>query len=139
LLLKVNPCKTAVMRFSLKTHNTKCTYTLASSNIPSVDHYKDLGIIFDEKLNFTPHIEFITSKALKLLGLLYRFTDIKDFRGLRSYFLTCALPTIEYCSSIWSMACETNFSKVCSKSKHSLSALYNTGYATSKTNLKKTF
>jgi len=72
---------------------------------------KVIGIIFDEKLNFIPHIEFVTSKALKLASL-YRFTDIKDFRALRSNVLTCVLHTIEYCSSIWSMACETNLSKL---------------------------
>lgn len=41
----------------------------------SLNRYKDLGIIVDEKLYFIPNIEYLTFKVLKLLDFhVYRYS-----------------------------------------------------------------
>ena len=46
------------------------TLNLDRSKIPVVDQYKVLGIIFDEKLSFIPHIQYLKEKCDKTLKLL---------------------------------------------------------------------
>ena len=43
---------------------------LYGSLIPVVDDFKFLGIIFDHKLSFIPHIKYLKAKCLKALNLL---------------------------------------------------------------------
>ena len=43
---------------------------LDSVNIPIVEEYKFLGVIFDKKLSFIPHIKYLKAKCHKALQLL---------------------------------------------------------------------
>ena len=52
-----------------KVHDDPELY-LYGSLIPVVDDFKFLGIIFDHKLSFIPHIEYLNAKCLKALNLL---------------------------------------------------------------------
>ena len=40
------------------------------TEIPIVEHYKYLGIIFDHKLSFIPHIKYLRTKCNKTIQLL---------------------------------------------------------------------
>ena len=59
-----------------KMHNDP-TLKLDDSEIPVVSQYKFLGIIFDRKLSFIPHIQYIKDKCNKTLKLLWiiAYTD----------------------------------------------------------------
>ena len=83
-------------------------YEIDSLPLNRVSSMKDLGIIVDHKLLFSEHIHAIKSKAMSLLGLLYRFIDITSTKALQSYFSSIVLPVITYCSPIWSMSASTN-------------------------------
>ena len=41
-----------------------------STEIPIVEEHKFLGIIFDKKLTFKPHIKYLRSKCYKTIQLL---------------------------------------------------------------------
>ena len=43
---------------------------LYGSPIPVVEEFKFLGILFDRKLSFIPHIKYLKAKCLKALNLL---------------------------------------------------------------------
>jgi hypothetical protein len=109
--MKINPTKSAAMRFTLKGHTQSLSYKLCNQIIPWVEKHQDLGVIFDTKLTFDSHIEHIVAKAMRTLGLIYRFTTITNSTALRTFFLCCVLPIIEYASPIWSMASDTNLKK----------------------------
>ena len=72
-LLKVS-LRIAVCRYELDQHyltnlNRHRVY-LYGSLIPVVDEAKFLGVIFDRKLSFIPHIKYLKAKCLKALNLL---------------------------------------------------------------------
>ena len=46
------------------------TLNLNGTEIPVVDQYKFLGIIFDKKLSFIPHIKYLRAKCNKAIQLL---------------------------------------------------------------------
>lgn len=106
--LNLNPNKCSTLSISLKKPPVYFNYSINSSPLNRVSSVKDLGILTDHKLNFVDHIQAVKAKAMSLLGLLYRFTEIKDTRALQSDFSTVVLPIISFCSPIWSMAAPSN-------------------------------
>ena len=90
--------------FSNKTRNKIVyTYKFGAHVIENVNVIKDLGVYFTSNLSFKHHIEFIVSKAFKMLGFVYRSTkSFKDNSVLLTLYKSLVRSRLEYCSSIWS-------------------------------------
>ena len=66
-----------------------------------VDAERDLGVIFDSKLNFDSHVKSITNKAnfaLHRVSTTFRRLDCKRFLILYKSFVR---PLLEFCSPVW--------------------------------------
>jgi len=77
-------------------------YRIDNICLKKVEQIKDLGIIFDSKLTFVPHINEITNKAMKCLGFILR--TVSDFKYINSYkllFTGLVRSNLEYNSTIW--------------------------------------
>ena len=62
-----------------------------------------MGVYFSSNLNFKHHIEFIVSKASRMLGFAYRSTKyFNDNSVLLTLYKSYVRSRLEYCSSIWS-------------------------------------
>jgi len=70
--------------------------------IPNVASLRDLGVTFDSKLCFTPHVLQIVTTAKQRLFLLFRSFVTKDSKALILGFKSYILPLLNYCSSVWS-------------------------------------
>ena len=68
---KFSPTKTVCMHFcqQRKIHADP-VLTLYGSPIPIVDQTKFLGLIFDKKLTFIPHLKYLKAKCLKAINIL---------------------------------------------------------------------
>ena len=68
---KFSKSKTQCVHFCKlrRIHNDPVLY-LYGSPIPVVEHSKFLGVIFDRKLSFIPHIRYVKAKCLKALNLM---------------------------------------------------------------------
>ena len=68
---KFSKSKTQCVHFcqQRKIHNDPALY-IYGSEIPVVAESKFLGVIFDRKLSFIPHIKYLKAKCLKALNLL---------------------------------------------------------------------
>jgi hypothetical protein len=54
--------------FRLRKHNNDLEFYISGSKIPVGDEAKFLGIIFDKKISFIPHIKHLKTKCLKALN-----------------------------------------------------------------------
>ena len=106
--LQPNVKKCGIISLTWKTSPIVFNYNICGTNLQRLHKVNDLGVIFDSKLLFADHIAAVRSKAMQMLGILYRFTDIRDVNALRLYYTSCVLPNIEYCSPVWSSAAESN-------------------------------
>ena len=73
--LKLNISKTKFMIFAsrLKTSPPiKITLKIGTQEIEQVSHYKYLGLIIDDKLNWKKHITFLATKLSRSLGMLFK-------------------------------------------------------------------
>ena len=71
MALKFSKSKTQCVHFcQLRKQHDDSVLTLHGSPIPVVQEYKYLGLIFDKKLSFIPHIKYLKAKCLKSLSIL---------------------------------------------------------------------
>ena len=68
---KFSKSKTQCVHFcQMRKQHDDPVLTLYGSPIPVVQEYKYLGLIFDKKLSFIPHIKYLKAKCLKALNIL---------------------------------------------------------------------
>ena len=101
--LSLNREKCNIISFTYSKNPLSFAYSIDGANLERVDKAKDLGIIFDSTLTFVPHIEYIVSKSLKMLGFVKRVTaDFRDINYILYLYNTLILTNMTYCAQIWS-------------------------------------
>ncbi|CAI8024098.1 hypothetical protein GBAR_LOCUS14028, partial [Geodia barretti] len=70
--LKFNERKCVLLRFCLSTPHILFDYSLNNMPIQVVDCHRDLGILMSCDLKWCHHLNFISSRAYKILGLIRR-------------------------------------------------------------------
>lgn len=99
--LSVNPSKCHVISFSWTVPNLY-SYAIESVSIPRTDCVRDLGVLFDVKLTFNPHIDMIRSKASRMLGFIFRSTkDFSSVLPLKILYCSLVRGVLEFASPVW--------------------------------------
>lgn len=63
---------------------------------------KDLGVIFDTKVSFNEHVNYITSRAYSILGFIKRNCwEMNDVYALKSLYCCFVRSILEYASVVW--------------------------------------
>lgn len=98
--LTLNPSKTYVVSYGKrKVHSI---YFLKGTIIKEVDEVRDLGVIFDNKLTFKSHINYIAKRASQMIGAARRFVTGLNNTGMMTRIYSIYIrPVLEYCAVIW--------------------------------------
>lgn len=100
LILNISKCK--FLSFSNKLNPSQAHYSINGNTLERVNSINDLGVIFDSKLKFTNHIDFITRKAYRTLGFIMRLTKyFTNINCITILFNALVRPTLEYACVIW--------------------------------------
>jgi hypothetical protein len=111
LFLNVNKCKT--ITFSRTRYSVEYFYMLGGSVLDRVSPINDLGVIMDEKMNFSEHIDVMVGKAFAMLGFIRRLSfEFRDPYTLRSLYWSLVRPKQEYASCVWSPFYDVRVNKV---------------------------
>ncbi len=102
-LLCVNSTKTAAMvirsqRMPAVTLNIK----VDSASIPQVSSHRHLGLVLNESLSWSNHVDQITLRASQRIGMLRRLKHRSSSLVVRELYLRTILPMMEYASIVWS-------------------------------------
>lgn len=107
--LLINTSKTKVMTYTRKTDSILFSYNINSEALPRVVEVKDLGVKFDSKLSFSPHVREITRRALRSLGVVCRLSkEFTEPGSLLKLYTTICRPQLEYASVVWNGTCKSN-------------------------------
>jgi hypothetical protein len=101
-LMHINIKKCIHMKFTRKQNVTQSYYHIDGCNLIEVENTRDLGVLFDNKLTFVPHMENIVKRASRILGFVIRST--KSFRRSATKILlynSLVKSILEYCSVVW--------------------------------------
>jgi hypothetical protein len=85
LFVNVNKCKT--ITFWSTRYPLELSYMLGGTVLDRLSLINDLGVIMDEKMNFSEHIEVMVGKFFALLGFIRRLSfEFRDPYTLRSLY-----------------------------------------------------
>jgi hypothetical protein len=105
---KFSPTKTVCMHFcQLRRLHADPTLTLYNSHIPIVQQTKFLGLIFDSKLSFIPHLKYLKAKCLKatnILKVVGHYDWGADRKTLLSLYRSLIQSKIDYGSVVYGSA-----------------------------------
>ncbi|XP_042150298.1 uncharacterized protein LOC121838248 [Ixodes scapularis] len=101
--LPLNPTKCLSMTVSLSLAKPSHSPPLAigGTELSRVTHTKLLGVAFDERLDFSRHIQGTASRARRTLGFVTQVTRGMPAAPLRHLYTSLVLPQLEFCSAIW--------------------------------------
>jgi hypothetical protein len=72
--MRLNIAETRVVSYTRKTNFLNYEYPFCHATITRTSSIKDLGVIFDSKLHFHTHADYVFSECIKLLGLTHSKT-----------------------------------------------------------------
>ena len=100
LLLNTDKCR--VISFSRKRASSDHIYSIQSCYLTRVVRMLDLGVVFDAKLDFVDHIEYIVNRANSSLGFIRRWShEFNDPYLLKSLYTSFVRSILEYASPVW--------------------------------------
>ena len=80
--------------------------------IEKVNSTKFLGVMIDEKLSWSLHIDYIAGKVAKTIGVICKARKVFDRKVLRNLYFTFTYPYLIYCNSVWGLASVTHLKKL---------------------------
>jgi hypothetical protein len=99
--LRISYKKCAIMSI----HNFNIDDTsmhLSTYVLPSVTEINDLGVLIDNKLSFTSHINRIVAQASVRVNLIKKCFISKDVSTLIHAYKVYVRPLLEYATCVWS-------------------------------------
>ena len=111
--LLLNVKKTHHMVFSnTKIISANNELKIEGETISEVTKTKFLGVIIDNRLNWQHHINFISSKVAKGIGIIIKVRKVLDNKSLLSLYYAFIYPYLMYCYHVWENACSVYLNKL---------------------------
>jgi molybdopterin converting factor small subunit len=81
-------------------HNKRNVYHMNNKPIATAEEEKDLGVLFDESMDYARHINSVTKKANSRVGLVRRCFRSLDEKPFKTLYKSLIRPVVEYASSV---------------------------------------
>ena len=101
------------MRITRKKSPLVGEYNIEGQPLESVNVYKDLGLFTASNLSWNQHVDKITAKANRVLGLVKRTCrDLKDIDTMNTLYCSLVRPLLEYSCETWNPHTKRNIDKL---------------------------
>ena len=111
--MRINTKKCKIMRITRKKSPLVGEYKIEGQPSKSVNEYKDLGLFTASNLSWNQHVDKITAKANRVLGLVKRtFRDLKDIDTINTLYCSLVRPLLEYSCETWNPYTKRNIDKL---------------------------
>ena len=100
-MIDLNPTKTKCMHVSFA-HNTKVPSPFFNNTpIEIVHSHKHLGLVLNDTATWKDHIDYLTKKTAKRIGILRSLKYRLSRAALRTIYITHIRSILEYCDVVW--------------------------------------
>ena len=138
--LTVNVDKSEIMLTTNRKYDpTKLKFHLGTSEFKIVDSCKFLGTLIDSKLNFKNHIELVTKKISKHVGILYKIRDKLTEKTRLDYYYAFVYPYLSYNVAVWGSTCTSHLHPIIILQKKIVRIINNSGFLEHTTPIFKKF
>lgn len=94
--------KCVIMSFHRKITPFVADYHINNQQLKRVTEYNDLEVLFDQKCDFTKHIELKVTEAYAMFGILRRIcSNMHNPMTLKSLYFAFVRSHLEYASIVW--------------------------------------
>ena len=100
-LVTFNPLKTEAVLFTLKKLDLFPQLLFDYIPISFVDSHNHLGVILSSTGQWHSHIETLSSRQLKILGITRKLKHSLSRNSLNQMYMSYMLPIVEYASVVW--------------------------------------
>ena len=111
--LSLNINKTHFTIFSNKNKTMNDSIKIRGVNIEQKKCVKFLGVLIDDRLSFSNHIQHVIGKVSKSCGMLHKLKNYVTAELLRSIYYALVYPYLNYAISVWGASSLTCLSKLC--------------------------
>jgi hypothetical protein len=110
--MELNPHKSTCLTISKSPNSITNVYNVGNIIIPSNSDVKCLGVHITDDLKWNHHVDMITNKAFRVLGMLRRSLTGTRRSALRTAYLTLVRPIILFASPSWHPVTQANLKKL---------------------------
>ena len=82
-----------------------------------------LGVIIDESLNWSRHIQTVLSKMSRYIGIMYKIKKYLPLKARIQIYHSFVQSHLNYCSLVWGFTCKSNIETLFSRQKKGLRAV----------------
>lgn len=101
--LQLNVKKCHIFSFSRTQNPISFQYSIGNDSLPRPESISDLGVTFDSRATFIPHINKLIAKTMARLGFILRSSrQFRDPYTIKSLYCSLVRSMLEYASIIWS-------------------------------------
>ena len=119
--LSLNVKKTQYMLFAgRKNINNEQGICINKALINKTDQAKFLGVIITETLSWQSHINYISKKISKSIGIIYKLSKYLNRNTLISLYYSLIYPYMIYCNEVWGLGYTTHKRKLLILQKRAL-------------------
>ena len=122
--LKLNTTKTKYMIFSNTPGINNISFKINNVLIERKVEDKFLGVLIDEKLNFTGHKAAIATKISRNCGVLYRARHVLNEKSLKSLYYSFIQSHLNYCSSVWGLGHKNSLRSIFIAQKRAIRTIF---------------
>ena len=126
--LKINAERSHFMVYSYRNSLDIPAVNLGNNSIEQTSNTKFLGIYLDQNLRFDEHIQHISGKISKTIGVLYKQKNVFLDFILKTLYNSLILPYLSYGIEVWYAAPQVLTSKISVLQKRSIHALHDLNY-----------
>ena len=84
---------------------------------------KFLGVIIDETLNWTRHVNTVLSKMSRYVGIMFKVKKYLPITARIQIYHSFVQSHLNYCSLVWGFTCKSNIEAIFTKQKKGLRAI----------------
>ena len=121
--LALNLKKTKYMIFSRSKVDLPCPLIISQRPIERQEETRFLGVIVDEKLNWSRHVKTILSKMSRYVGIMYKIKKLLPLTARLQIYHSFIQSHINYCSLVWGFCCKSNIESIFIKQKKGMRAV----------------
>jgi hypothetical protein len=109
----INVKKSFVIHFG--SNNNTYSYSINGLLLDSRENIRDLGIVVNNKSNFSEHMRLVKSRCFKMINLIFRFFRVKDQEFYCKLYKIYVLPLLSYGAPVYftnTKTCINNIEKI---------------------------
>nr|CAH7727822.1 unnamed protein product [Callosobruchus chinensis] len=110
--LELNIDKCSIVCYTKKSNPLRFTYRIGQAILSGQEQIRDLGILFDQKMSFSPHIESTVSSSNRMLGFIIRNGRQFSTSVLKILYTSYVRSKLEYGVLIWYPYYATHISQI---------------------------